>query len=128
MRARRDWVRPAAYLLAVAVMSGCRATGTANEGGVLQNEDWPPAGALWVETFELRPDEALYADGRALEIQPIAIGVQEATLLVRVEGIDQIIELDTTGPLAVETIPPYSIHLVSTSGEPTASIEVAKLP
>lgn len=114
--------RTLALLLPLLLAAACA---TGGEGA--RTTDWPPPGALWVESFDLRTDEAVWADSRALEIQPVEIGVQSATLLTRMGGITRTIELDTTGPLRTENLGPYAIRLIQTSAEPSATIEVAKL-
>lgn len=96
-------------LLAVA----CRTTG---EGTETPGE---------TDRVELRLDERYVDPSGGLEVQPISIGVNRATLAVRVDGLERTVEL-VSGPLGTETIAPYTFELVSTSLEPSATILITR--
>jgi hypothetical protein len=85
------------------------------------------ADAAWTERVDLRLDERFIADSRELEIQPVQIGVDSASLVVRVGGITQTIELQSSGPLSSQTVAPYRIELLSTSLEPSVTLQVSRL-
>lgn len=109
-----------ALAAAVLTLAAC-ATGATRAG------EETPANAIWTETVEIRLDEVFLTPDRALEVSPIEIGVDSASFEVRADGLTRDIELQATGPLSSETVPPYHIRLVSTSAEPSATIRVSKL-
>lgn len=105
---------------AMLVATACQTTAPAGERGA------DPENIEWSETIDIRLDERAVFDSRALEIQPIRIGIDQASLFVRVDGLERTVDLRTTGPLGSETIPPYRIELLSTSPEPTATVRVSR--
>ncbi len=109
----RVWV----LLAAVAITACVTATG----GGGPANR---PVGET--ERVELRMSERYIDPTGGLEIQPIFIEVDRATLAVRVEGLVRTVEL-TTGPMGSETVPPYSFELVSTTMAPSATVLVTRI-
>lgn len=117
--------RHATFPVAVAIAVASAACASA--GGTRGRTVEVPANAEWTERVELRLDERLILDGRALEVQPLSIGVNRATLQVRANSIDRTIDLQADTALDAETVPPYHIRLVSTSAEPSVTIQVTKL-
>lgn len=86
------------------------------------------ADAVWTERVDLRLDERFLTVDRDIEVQPISIGVQEATLFVRISSLERNVTLRTSGgELSVEEFPPYRIRLISTSIEPSATVEISRL-
>lgn len=96
-------------------------------GGTRAGEE-PPPDAVWTETVDIRLDEVFITPDRALEIQPIRIGIDTATFAVRYDGLERTVELRSPGPFSSETLPPYRVQLLSTSAEPSATIRVSRLP
>jgi hypothetical protein len=115
-------MRRFALFLIPLVLAACQTIST-----VSGNRMEPAADAAWTEQVDLRLDERFIADSRELEIQPIQIGVDQASFLVRVGGITQTIELQSSGPLSTRTVAPYRFELVSTSLEPSATVQISRL-
>ena len=77
------------------------------------------------DRVELRLDERYVDPSGGVEVQPVSIGVNRATLAVRVDGLTRTVEL-VAGPLGTETIAPYTFELVSTSLEPSVTILITR--
>jgi hypothetical protein len=77
------------------------------------------------DRVKLRLDERYVDPSGGLEVQPVSIGVNRATLVARVDGLTRTVEL-VAGPLGRETIAPYTFELVSTSLEPSVTIAITR--
>lgn len=114
-------VRTILPILALTMVAGACATGGTRAG------EETPANAIWTESVEIRLDEVFITRDRALEVVPIEIGVDSATFQVTSESLTRDVRLQSTGPLSSETVPPYHLRLVSTSAEPSATLQISKI-
>lgn len=103
-------------LTVIAVLAACMST---------QERRATAGTAVSAETADLRLDERYIDPSGGLEVQPINIGVDSATLAVRVDGISRTIEL-RPGSLGRQTVAPYTFELIGTSMEPSVSILITR--
>lgn len=110
-----------AVALTFALLAGTACRATVSDRGV----QGVPGEEIWKTEVELRLGEVAYVDARDLEIQLEAVGVTDATILIRGEGAPRRERL-VVGPAATVSLPPYDITLLSTGIDGSAVFEVRR--
>jgi hypothetical protein len=112
---RRGWILALAPLLAACVLS-------VNEGG--ENRGYP-GDTVWRQEIEMLEGQVAHIDSRALSIYLEDVGVDRATVTLVKGGVERTVTL--RAKLAgEEAMPPYSVRLVSTGIDNSATVEVTK--
>ena len=114
MMKRMGWI----LLMGIVTLAACRTTTTERRGATTGM----PASA---DVIQLRLDERYVDPAGGLEIQPISIGVDRATLAIRVDGIARTLTL-RSGPLGRQSFSPYTFELSGTSLEPSVTLLVTR--
>lgn len=104
-------------IVLIAALSACMATTERRSGTT-----GLPASA---DVIQLRLDERYVDPAGGLEIQPIAIGVDRATLAVRVDGIARTVTV-RSGSIGRQRVSPYTFELTATSLEPSVTLLVTR--
>jgi hypothetical protein len=106
-----------AVLVGIVIVAACRTTTEGRRGATGM-----PASA---DVIQLRLDERYVDPAGGLEIQPISIGVDRATLAVRVDGIARTLTV-RSGSIGRQRFSPYTFELSATSLEPSVTLLVTR--
>ncbi len=84
-----------------------------------------PGDTVWSQEIEMLEGQVAHIDSRSLSIYLEDTGVDSATVTLSQTGVDRTVTL-RTGLAGEETIPPYSVRLVYTGINGSATLEVRK--
>jgi hypothetical protein len=84
-----------------------------------------PGDTVWSQEIEMLEGQVAHIDSRALSIYLEDTGVDTATVTLNQAGVERTVTL-RTGLAGEETMPPYSVRLVYTGINGTATLEVRK--
>ncbi|HEY7473218.1 MAG TPA: hypothetical protein VIE68_12815 [Gemmatimonadota bacterium] len=84
-----------------------------------------PGDTIWRQEIEMLEGQVAHIDSRALSIYLEDTGVDSAVVTLTKAGVERTVTL-RTGLAGEETMPPYSVRLVYTGINGSATIEVAK--
>jgi hypothetical protein len=84
-----------------------------------------PGDTIWRQEIEMLEGQVAHIDSRAISIYLEDTGVDSATVTLTKAGVERTVTL-RTGLAGEETMPPYSVRLVYTGINGSATIEVAK--
>jgi hypothetical protein len=84
-----------------------------------------PGDTIWRQEIEMQEGQVAHIDSRALSIYLLDTGVDSATVTLTKAGVERTVTL-RTGLAGEETMPPYTVRLVYTGVNGSATVEVTK--
>jgi len=84
-----------------------------------------PGDTVWRQEIEMLEGQVAHIDSRALSIYLEDVGVDQAIVTLSQAGLERTVTLRSR-LAGEETMPPYSVRLVSTGINDSATLEVAK--
>jgi hypothetical protein len=84
-----------------------------------------PGDTIWRQELELMEGQVAHIDSRALSIYLLDTGIDSATLTLTKAGVERTVTF-RTGLAGEETMPPYTVRLVYTGVNGSATVEVTK--
>jgi hypothetical protein len=84
-----------------------------------------PGDTIWRQEIEMQKGQVAHIDSRALSIYLLDTGVDSATVTLTKAGVERTVTL-RTGLAGEETMPPYTVRLVYTGVNGSATVEVTK--
>ena len=84
-----------------------------------------PGDTVWKQEIEMLEGQVAHIDSRALSIYLEEVGVDQAIVTLTKAGVERTVTL-RAGLAGEETMPPYSVRLVSTGINDSATLEVTK--
>lgn len=84
-----------------------------------------PGDTVWRQEIEMLEGQVAHIDSRALSIYLEDVGVEQAVVTLTKAGVERTVTLRSK-LAGEETMPPYSVRLVSTGVDDSATIEVTK--
>ena len=84
-----------------------------------------PGDTVWRQEIEMLEGQVAHIDSRALSIYLEDVGVDSAIVTLTKAGVERTVTLRSK-LAGEETMPPYSVRLVSTGVDNSATIEVTK--
>lgn len=116
----RSIARAALVAPLVALVAGCVLS--VNDRG---DDRGYPGDTVWRQEIEMLEGQVAHIDSRALSIYLEEVGVDQAIVTLTKAGLERTVTLRSR-LAGEETIPPYSVRLVSTGINDSATLEVAK--
>jgi hypothetical protein len=118
MRPIARFLVPALALTAVACVLSVNDRGDDERSGI-------PGDTVWRQEIEMLEGQVAHIDSRALSIYLVDTAVDSAVITLAKAGVERTVTL-RTGLAGEETMPPYTVRLVYTGVNGSATIEVSK--